>query len=174
MPGDPPPKADLHDSKTRGHECIAPRCRREQCSTTQQHQAHTHHRHNTDRKRATRDDGGPIQREPNSRQGRKHACVIESESQKATDDNWGCKTEDELAARSGKEGGVGTVRFGGGSGRRMATATKASISQTASHARGVVCREAASAATSAVIPIATPPQPGTAVNSAALSMVSRM
>src|SRR5205814_1828310 len=59
-------------------------------------------------------------------------------------------------------------------GAAMATATKASINQTASQARGVVCREAANAATSAVTPIATPPQPGTAVNSAALSMVSRM
>ena len=56
----------------------------------------------------------------------------------------------------------------------MATATKASISQTASQARGVVCREATNAATRAVAPIATPPHPGTAVNSAALSIVSRM
>src|SRR2546421_7466036 len=55
-------------------------------------------------------------------------------------------------------------------GAAMATATKASISQTASQARGVVCREAANAAISAVTPMATPPQPGTAVNSAARSM----
>src|SRR5271163_1921580 len=59
-------------------------------------------------------------------------------------------------------------------GAAMATATKASTSQTASHARGEVWRAAKKAAASAVIPMATPPHPGTAVNSAALSMVSRM
>src|SRR5208282_4446779 len=59
-------------------------------------------------------------------------------------------------------------------GAAIATATKASTSQTASHARGEDWRAATKAAASAVIPIATPPQPGTAVNSAALSMVSRM
>ena len=59
-------------------------------------------------------------------------------------------------------------------GAAMATATNASINQTVSQARGVTCREAMAAATSAVIPMATPPQPGTAVNSAALSIVSRI
>src|SRR5271169_2316135 len=59
-------------------------------------------------------------------------------------------------------------------GAAIATATKASRSQTASQARGEDWRAAKKAAASAVIPIATPPQPGTAVNSAALSMVSRM
>jgi len=43
-----------------------------------------------------------------------------------------------------------------------------------SHARGECCREATHAAPTAVKPIATPPQPGTAVNSAARSIVSRM
>src|SRR4029077_13023965 len=56
----------------------------------------------------------------------------------------------------------------------MATATKTSTSQTVSQARGDPCRDAIQAATMAVSPMATPPQPGTAVNSAARSMVSRM
>ncbi len=56
----------------------------------------------------------------------------------------------------------------------MATATNASTSQTVSQARGDVWRDAAQAAPMAVNPMATPPQPGTAVNSAARSMVSRM
>jgi hypothetical protein len=56
----------------------------------------------------------------------------------------------------------------------MATATKASTNQTASQARGDDWRDAANAAAMAVMPMATPPQPGTAVNSEALSMVSRM
>src|SRR5271163_3579968 len=59
-------------------------------------------------------------------------------------------------------------------GAAIATATKASTSQTASQARGEDWRAATKAAASAVIPIATPPHPGTAVNSAAFSMVSRM
>src|SRR5438093_358988 len=41
----------------------------------------------------------------------------------------------------------------------MATATKASISHTISHARGETWREATNAATTAVTPMATPPQP---------------
>src|SRR6266404_502069 len=56
----------------------------------------------------------------------------------------------------------------------MATATKASTSHTVSQARGEGWREAIKAAAMAVKPIATPPHPGTAVNSAARSMVSRM
>src|SRR5258708_5901468 len=59
-------------------------------------------------------------------------------------------------------------------GAAMANATNTSASQTASHARGVTWREARNAAARAVAPMATPPQPGTAVNSAALSLVSRM
>src|SRR3989442_13819532 len=58
-------------------------------------------------------------------------------------------------------------------GAAMATATNASASQTLSQASGVAWREATNAATSAVTPMATPPQPGTAENSAALSLVSR-
>src|SRR5258707_1151920 len=49
----------------------------------------------------------------------------------------------------------------------MDTATKASTSQTASQARGVVWREAKNAAARAGMPMATPPQPGTAGNSPA-------
>src|SRR3979490_3183808 len=56
----------------------------------------------------------------------------------------------------------------------IATATKASTSQTVSQARGDDWRDAIHAAPMAVNPIATPPHPGTAVNSAARSMVSRM
>src|SRR3989475_3117651 len=52
-------------------------------------------------------------------------------------------------------------------------ATAASISQVTSHAPGVACCEATIAAPSAVIPIAAPPQPGTAVNEAERSIVSR-
>src|SRR4029077_17409940 len=59
-------------------------------------------------------------------------------------------------------------------GAAIATATNTSASQTASQARGVAWRAASHAAASAVMPTATPPQPGTAVNSAARSMVSRM
>src|SRR6202030_893950 len=59
-------------------------------------------------------------------------------------------------------------------GAAIVTAMTASTSQTPNHARGVVCREAIPAAITAVIPIATPPHPGTAVNSAADSIVSRM
>src|ERR1700716_4134713 len=59
-------------------------------------------------------------------------------------------------------------------GAAMATAINASTSHTPNQARGVVCMAATLAATTAVIPIATPPHPGTAVNSAADSMVSRM
>src|SRR3974390_2061070 len=59
-------------------------------------------------------------------------------------------------------------------GATRAPATKAAASQTATHARGVAWRDASSAAASAVRPMVTPPQPGTAVNSAARSLVSRM
>src|SRR5438270_13669053 len=59
-------------------------------------------------------------------------------------------------------------------GAAMATAMKASTSQTMSQARGDVWRDATKAATRAVMPMATPPQLGTAVNSAALAMASRM
>ena len=59
-------------------------------------------------------------------------------------------------------------------GAAIATATNASANQIAIHARGVDCRAASRAAPSAVIPIVTPPQPGTAVNSAADSIVSRI
>src|SRR5258708_34737805 len=59
-------------------------------------------------------------------------------------------------------------------GAAMANATNTSASQTASHAPGVTWCEARNAAARAVAPMATPPQPGTAGNSAALSMGSRM
>src|SRR5205085_7436736 len=45
-------------------------------------------------------------------------------------------------------------------GAAMATAMKASTSQTMSQARGDVWRDATKAATRAVMPMATPPQPG--------------
>src|SRR5436309_4775249 len=51
---------------------------------------------------------------------------------------------------------------------------KASPIQVASHPSRVGWREASSAVIIAVIPIATPPQPGTAVNAEAPSIVSRM
>src|SRR5207249_10896727 len=57
-------------------------------------------------------------------------------------------------------------------GAAMATATNASTSQTTSQALALACREARYAAAIAVMPMATPPQPGTAVNSAALAMRS--
>src|ERR1700674_5917058 len=106
MPGDPPAEADLHDPKARTHECISPDCRREKCSTAEQHQAQTHHRDNTYGERPTRYDGGPIQQEPNTRQRGEDAGVIESECQKAANDNRWCKTKNEFAARPGEEGGV--------------------------------------------------------------------
>src|SRR5258708_34039849 len=59
-------------------------------------------------------------------------------------------------------------------GAAMANATNTSASQTASHAPGVTWCEARNAAARAVAPIATPPQPGTAVKPAAPSPVSRM
>src|SRR6266566_10040001 len=51
---------------------------------------------------------------------------------------------------------------------------KASPIQVASHWSWVDWREASTAVIIAVIPMATPPQPGTAVNAEAPSMVSRM
>src|SRR3989454_1395894 len=56
----------------------------------------------------------------------------------------------------------------------MPTATKASASQGASHAFGFVRGEATNDAARPVHPTAKPPQPGTAVNEPARSMVSRM
>ena len=53
-------------------------------------------------------------------------------------------------------------------------ATAPSTSQVASHVFGVVCHWATTAAATAVIPMVTPPQPGTAVNDPARSMVSRI
>ena len=49
-----------------------------------------------------------------------------------------------------------------------------SASQTASHLSVVGCAAATRAANSAVAPMAIPPKPGTAVNDAAPSIVSRM
>src|SRR5260370_9480369 len=57
-------------------------------------------------------------------------------------------------------------------GAAMATATNASISQTASQARGRVCRETVNAPPRAVTPLAPPPQPPAARNSAALTLLS--
>ena len=56
----------------------------------------------------------------------------------------------------------------------MASATTASPSQVASHSSGVAWRAARKAATRAVTPTATCPQPGTAVNEPARSIVWRM
>ena len=53
-------------------------------------------------------------------------------------------------------------------------ATKHSPSQVASQARDEGCRAATAAAASAVTPMATCPQPGTAVKALARSIVSRM
>src|SRR5450432_1562108 len=53
-------------------------------------------------------------------------------------------------------------------------ASRASINQTFNHLRGDGCREAPYAAISAVAPITTPPQPGTAVKAPERSIVSRM
>ncbi|MNS60721.1 hypothetical protein D3C72_937310 [compost metagenome] len=58
--------------------------------------------------------------------------------------------------------------------RAMATARIASISQVSSHAMRVGCCMPRWAATRAVRPIATRPQPGTAVKLAAAAIVSRM
>src|ERR1700685_4103051 len=56
----------------------------------------------------------------------------------------------------------------------IANATEASESHVNSHADAVCCRDATTAAPAAVMPMATPPQPGTAVNEDARSIVSRM
>ncbi len=53
-------------------------------------------------------------------------------------------------------------------------AMKASAIQVNSHGRDEAWRDAMAAAPRAVMPMATPPQPGTAVKDAARSMVSRM
>jgi hypothetical protein len=63
--------------------------------------------------------------------------------------------------------------FVAAAGAAMQTATNASINQTASHLLGAR-RYARYAAPNAEMPIAKPPHPGTAVNSAAFSIVSRM
>src|SRR5580658_3536159 len=55
-----------------------------------------------------------------------------------------------------------------------AIASEPSTSQVSSHARGVLCREASRADAKAVRPMATPPQPGTAVKDPARSIVSRI
>jgi len=100
--------------------------------------------------------------------------MIQSVSKKAADDNRRCKTKNEFAARSGEKCGIGTVRFGGRSGRGNGHRGKgfdqpdsqpgARRNLSRSRERGHQCGNS----------MATPPQPGTAVNSAALSMVSRM
>lgn len=56
----------------------------------------------------------------------------------------------------------------------IAIATPASMNQIVTHTRTSVSAAANHAAASAVSPIATPPQPGTAVNDAAFAIVSRM
>ena len=56
----------------------------------------------------------------------------------------------------------------------MVSATTEAPSQVASHSAGVSRVSAAAAATSATAPIATPPQPGTAVKAVARSIVWRM
>src|SRR5215213_4942366 len=56
----------------------------------------------------------------------------------------------------------------------MQAEAAASVIQTANHAPNVCCCEATSAANSAVSPMATCPQPGTAVKADARSIVSRM
>src|SRR5262249_46166904 len=56
----------------------------------------------------------------------------------------------------------------------MATATTASISQTATHRVVSSGGPEMAAAASALMPISTPPHPGTAVNAPARSIVSRM
>jgi hypothetical protein len=76
----------------------------------------------------------------------------------------GPENSDEFARRA----------FVAAAGAAIATATNTSASQTISQCLGVVCRAARPAAASAVMPIARPPHPGTAVNSAALSIVSRI
>src|SRR5260370_33235689 len=58
-------------------------------------------------------------------------------------------------------------------GAAIATATNTSASQTASQARGVAWRAASHAAATAVMPMATPPQPGTAVDLRGRPHVSR-
>jgi hypothetical protein len=118
MPGDPPAEADLHDPKARSHECVSPDYWCEKCRATEQHQAQTHHRHYANGKRPSRNDGGPIQQEPNARQSGNYPGVIKSECQKAANDNGRRKTKNEFAAGSGEKRGVGAVRFCGRSGRR--------------------------------------------------------
>ena len=56
----------------------------------------------------------------------------------------------------------------------IAMATAPSTNQVASHCFGETCHSATTAAATAVIPMVTPPQPGTAVKEPARSIVSRM
>src|SRR5581483_729444 len=56
----------------------------------------------------------------------------------------------------------------------IAMARTPSISHVVSQAPGDVCLKATKLAPTAVTPMATPPQPGTAVNEPARSMVSRI
>src|SRR5713101_9544669 len=86
----------------------------------------------------------------------------------------GAKLRTNLRPGPEKSAELARWAFVAAAGAAMATATNASTSQTLSQALGVAWREATNDAISAVMPMATPPQPGTAVNSAAFSMVSRM
>src|SRR3989442_5031130 len=101
MPGDPPAEADLHDSKARTHECISPNCWREKCSTAEQHQAQTHHRHNTYGEGPTGNNGGALQPEANTPKGGKEARLVESGCYKAANDDRTPETSNETSGQGG-------------------------------------------------------------------------
>jgi len=91
MPGNPPAEADLHDPKPAAMNASPQTAGVKSARAAQQHQTQTHHRHNAKRKTPTRNNGCPIQQEPNTRQGGKNTGVIEDPRSKGANDNRWCQ-----------------------------------------------------------------------------------
>src|SRR6266478_706403 len=122
MPGDPPAEPHLHYPKPCGHERISQECGSEKRGAAERHQAQAHHRHNANGKCPARNDGSPIQQEPNTEERRKVPGTIKSERQKAAYDNRRSKTKKEFTARPGKERRIARCALVAAAGAAMATA----------------------------------------------------
>src|SRR5260370_7342711 len=96
MPGDSPAEADLYDAKATGHEGISPDGRCEKRCAAEQHQAQTHHRHNTHGKRPAPNNGSPVQQNPTARQGGEKPPPIKTLAQKTPPPNPPSKPNNQL------------------------------------------------------------------------------
>src|ERR1700689_736681 len=99
---DPKAKTNLQHAKAARHESVAPVCGGNQSDAAERHQAQTHDRDDANRKRATGDDRGSIEQQPDRRQQRDRAEVEQRKREASADDDWWSKAQQEFAARAGE------------------------------------------------------------------------